>query len=254
MSIDLKKKAEENLINLSKKATISLSKNGLVNVKARTGLALDISASMSSRYSAGVVQRVVERVLGLAMNFDDNGAADVFAFGEKDYTIGEVKKANFFEFVNREILKKHSLEGSTYYAGVLLRAIDYYFPGALIYKKSGFFGGKKELVLNTAKYRLQEPVYLMFVTDGNCFDSELTKEVIIKASELGIFFQFIGVGNEQFTFLKTLDNNLPNRLIDNANFLHVSDIDRVSDEELYDAMLKEFPMWIKEARTNGLIH
>lgn len=252
MSIDLKKRAEETLINLSKKAAISLTKKGLTGEIARVGLALDISASMTPQYKGGNVQRVTERLLALAMNFDDNGAADVFTFGVNNYTIGEIAKENFYDFVNREIYSKKKLESGTNYAGVMLRIIEHYFPGAVIYKKTSFFGKKREVFVDSSRYRQQEPVYIMFVTDGNCFDGDETTEVITKASELGIFFQFVGVGNENFTYLKRLDD-LPGRFIDNANFFQVKNIDSMTDDELYDKLLNEFPSWIKEARSKDVI-
>lgn len=256
MSIDLKKKAEEKLIDLSKKATISLTKKGLSDVTARVGLALDISGSMGQLYRSGMVQNTCERTLGLAMNFDDNGAADVFLFGIKDYAVGEIQSRNFFEFVEREVTSKYKLEPGTQYAGVIRRIVDFYFPGALIEKKTGggFFGigGKKELHLDASKYKKQEPVYILFVTDGNCSDSGDTEAVIQKASELGIFFQFVGVGNENFSFLKKLDD-LKGRFIDNANFFAINNLARTSDEELYDKLLHEFPSWINEARSKQLI-
>lgn len=252
MSIDLRKKAEDRLINLSKKATISLTKKGLNGVTARVGLALDISASMTNLYNSGTVQAVTERTLALGMNFDDNQAADVFLYGVKDYTVGEVQQANFYEFVNREIYSKFQLEGGTRYAGVIRRIIDYYFPEAFSTKKSGFLGMKTETVMDSSKYRHQEPVYIIFVTDGNCQDYKETEEVIALASQLGIFFQFVGVGNERFEFLRKLDD-LGGRFVDNANFFQVSDITKLSDDELYDSLLTEFPSWLKEARSKSII-
>jgi hypothetical protein len=256
MSIDLRKRAEESLIDLSKKATISLTKKGLNGVRARVALALDISGSMSDLFRKGVVQRTCERTLGLAMNFDDNQAADVFLFGVRDHAAGEIAKSNFYEFVDREIIRKYPLEPGTNYAGVIRRIIDFYFPKAL--RKSGktgsFFGlgGKQNYTIDASAYRNQVPVYVIFVTDGNCFDDADTEEMIRLASELGLFFQFVGVGNERFAFLDKLDN-LPGRFIDNANFFSVRSLDRMNDDELYDKLLGEFPSWINEARSKQLI-
>ncbi|CAM4406657.1 VWA domain-containing protein [Paenibacillus alkaliterrae] len=255
MSIELRKKAEEKLIDLSKKATISLTKKGLTDVRARVGLAVDISGSMVQLFRSGVVQNTCERTLGLAMNFDDNEAADVFLFGIKDYGIGEIQKSNFFDFVDREITKKYKLEAGTQYAGVLRRIVDFYFPGAVSEKKSGGlfgFGGKKELQLDTAKFQKQEPVYILFVTDGNCTDDRETEDIIRKASKLGIFFQFVGIGNESFNFLRKLDD-LQGRFIDNAAFFSVKNLAQTSDDDLYDKLLHEFPSWINEARDKNLV-
>ncbi|AKG33349.1 VWA domain-containing protein [Paenibacillus durus] len=253
MSIDLKKRAEENLINLSKKATISLAKKGLNGQKARVSLALDISGSMSGMYRGGIVQEVCERILSLAMNFDDNQAADVFLFGAKYHTVGEIQKDNFYQFVDREILSRFSLESSTNYAGVMNRIVDYYFPDALSVQKKGFLGlGKKEITVDENKYRNEEPVYVIFITDGNNFDQTETEGIIRQSSKLGIFWQFVGVGRQQFTFLKRLDD-LKGRFIDNANFFQVNDLRKISDEELYDSLLNEFPSWLSEARSKSLI-
>ncbi|MBP2000849.1 hypothetical protein J2Z69_001880 [Paenibacillus shirakamiensis] len=252
MSIDLRKKAEEKLIDLSKKATITLSKKGLNGVTARVGLALDISASMTNLYKRGTVQAVTEQTLALGMNFDDNQAADVFLFGVKDYTVGEIQKENFYEFVNREIYSKYELEGGTRYSGVIRRIVEYYFPGAFTTKKSGFLGLKSERIVDTSKYQHQEPVYIIFITDGNCQDYAETKDIITLASRLGVFFQFVGVGDEQFTFLKELDD-MEGRFIDNANFFQVRDMGTLSDGELYDSLLAEFPAWLKEARSKSII-
>ncbi len=38
------------------------------------------------------------------------------------------------------------------------------------------------------------------------------------------------------------------RFIDNANFFHIEDIEKISDEELYNNLLNEFPSWLIEAQ------
>jgi hypothetical protein len=42
------------------------------------------------------------------------------------------------------------------------------------------------------------------------------------------------------------------RVTDNANFFEVKDIDAISDEELYDRLLNEFPLWLKDAIIKGI--
>ncbi|GGD98457.1 VWA domain-containing protein [Paenibacillus nasutitermitis] len=254
MSIELRK-AETKLIDLSKKATITLEKKGLNGQIARVGIVFDISASMRNLYKKGTVQNAAERCLALAMNFDDNGAADVFAFGVKDHEIGEIDKSNFFEFVDREIIKKKTLEGGTRYAGVIRRLAEKYYPGAIsVQKKGGFFGigGRSEITVDASKYRNDPPCYIFFVTDGDNEDKEETREIIRQVSKLGIFFQFVGMGPTHFFFLQELDE-MDGRYIDNANFFKINDLDKISDEELYDRILAEFPSWLKEARSKGII-
>ena len=39
----------------------------------------------------------------------------------------------------------------------------------------------------------------------------------------------------------------------NANFFHVNDIASISDDELYNRLLDEFPSWLKEVRRNDIL-
>ena len=92
----------------------------------------------------------------------------------------------------------------------------------------------------------------MFITDGENSDHALSEEAIKNASNYGIFFQFVGLGNANFGFLDKLDT-MSGRAMDNANFFQLNDIDKVSDEELYDRMLNEFPSWIDLAKKANII-
>jgi hypothetical protein len=255
MNIDLKKKAQENLIDLSKKATISLSKKGLGGQRARVALCLDISKSMYRLYEQGIVQQVTEKLLALAMNFDDNGAADVFLFGENDHEVGEIEQSNFYQFVDREILGQYKLENRTHYAGVMERITRFYYPdGFRVTEKKGFFGfgARKETVVDATPYLNDDPVYVLFITDGDNHDKSETEDFITKVSRLGLFWQFVGVGDSRFDFLEQLDN-MEGRFVDNANFFQIFNLEALSDTDLYDRLLNEFPKWLDEAKLNGLI-
>lgn len=54
-----------------------LEKKNIRGVKARVGLVLDITGSMRALYKNGTVQKVVERILAVAHEFDDDGVLDV---------------------------------------------------------------------------------------------------------------------------------------------------------------------------------
>ena len=44
------------------------------------------------------------------------------------------------------------------------------------------------------------------------------------------------------------------RIVDNAGFFHAgSDPRRMSDRELYDRLLGEFPSWLAAARAQGIV-
>jgi len=225
--VQLKRKAQDNFVRLKRKVTLAVKKAGLEGQCARVALAIDISVSMRRMFEAGTVQRVCERLLALGVKFDDNGAVDIFLFGNKDYDVGELSEENFYGFVEHEIASQYRLEGKTNYAGVINRIIEKYTtePG--------------------------DPAYVLFVTDGDNHDKEGAEKAIVDASKVPIFWQFVGIGGSKFEFLDKLDT-MPGRFIDNANFFALNDIDRISDEELYKRMLVEFPSWLKEAKQKGI--
>ncbi len=98
----------------------------------------------------------------------------------------------------------------------------------------------------------KEPVFVIFLTDGGNSDKKDSKEIIKTLSKCPVFIQFVGIGAEDFPFLKKLDD-LEGRMIDNAGFMHVTDIATIDDTALYDRLLNEFPDWLKEARAINLI-
>lgn len=88
------------------------------------------------------------------------------------------------------------------------------------------------------------------INDGGVL--KLTKKVILKAAVQPIFWPFVGIGNSDFEVLEGLDN-MTGRVVDNADFVHLDRIERVSDEELYDRLLNEFPQWLKAAKEKRIL-
>ncbi len=259
MAISLKKIEQEapQLINLAKKADISLQKVKLTNHQAKVALCLDISGSMSSLYSSGKIQRLAEKILALGCRFDDNGSIDIFLFGENAYQVGEMTLANFQNFIPN-VQQKYPLEGGTYYGKVMKKIRSYYFP-------LGRGGSRKSAVSS------KEPVYVMFVTDGATFDESETEEQLKWSSFEPIFWQFMAIGKSQkdvkgegffgwlnkafasdFTFLEKLDD-LSDRYVDNADFFSLEDPESVPDEKLYELLMTEYPGWVKLAKTKKLL-
>lgn len=245
MSIEL---AKEQFINLKKTAVKSIESAGLGNQKAKVALALDISASMSGLFSSGRVQQVVEKLLALGIKFDDDQAIDIFLFGVNDHYAGELKESEFYQYVQNKITSQYRLEYGTNYAGVMQRIMKHYVGSND--KKSGVFG--KLFSKSEASTVLDEPVFVIFITDGDNGDKSKTEEIVRDASNKGVFWQFVGVGYESFSFLQKLDD-LKGRFLDNADFFQLNDINKVSDEDLFNRLLTEFPAWIKEARNKNLI-
>ena len=218
-------------IDLQKKSLkVVLEKKALVSVKARVGLVLDITGSMRTMYKDGTVQKTVERILAIASQFDDDGLLDIWVYDNEFSRLKPVAETDFDGYVNREILTNGEIHK---------------------------FGRNDELpVIKDVlrKYTEEDPsplpAFIVFVNDGGC--KKNIKTVIQSSSKQPVFWQFVGIGNGNFDFLQTLDT-MEGRFVDNANFLHVPQIDKISDHELYDALLNEFPAWLKEAKDKGVL-
>ncbi|AZI43185.1 VWA domain-containing protein [Deinococcus psychrotolerans] len=224
------------LVNLVKQAEISLKKRGLDEHTARVALVLDISASMSSLYRSGVVQRVAEKTLALASRFDDDGRMDVFLFGLKAHDAGDIGIEGIGGAVEK-LIKRHPLEGGTMYARAVQSVRTHYFGSA---------GPRKEPL------KEKTPVYVIFITDGETFDKKESEAQIKEASKEPIFWKFVGVGKERFEFLRKLDD-LSGRFIDNADFVQVEDIDTLPDGQLYEMLLQEYDSFLNNAKSKGLL-
>jgi AAA+ ATPase superfamily predicted ATPase len=224
MSIDLKKR----IIDLSKKAAFSANKYGIENQHVQVVLILDISLSMNALYKSGVIQKVIERILGLAVSFDDDGQIDLMLFGTNAYQLPAVTLDEIEGYVERVILSQYKIKEATNYAPAL------------------------QLVLNKYKAPQPNPVFVIFLTDGGNADKPATKDLIRELSVEPVFIQFIGIGKEDFPFLHKLDE-LPGRLIDNAGFMQIDDIETIKDAELYIILLNEFPAWLTKAYEKRLL-
>jgi len=218
-------------INLMKKtAGVILEKKKLANVTARVGLVLDISGSMRSLYKNGTVQKVVERILAVASQFDDDGTLDVWVYDNEFSRLKSVTERDFQNYVEEYILNNDMIHkfGRNDEPPVMEDVIQKY----------------------TVEQPSKEPTFIVFINDGGC--KKTIKKQIVESSSKPIFWQFVGIGNSNFEVLQKLDT-MEGRFIDNANFFHIQDIEKTSDEELYDSLLNEFPSWLEEAKEKGIL-
>ena len=249
-------------INLRKKIVFDLKKKiGLENQKAQVVLCLDNSGSMDHLFRNGKVQTLIERLIPLGLTFDDNGEVDFYLFSTNYNKIGEtLTTSNLQGYINNKIYGKYNM-GGTNYAPVIkaiteeMCAHNHSIVENVLEKAIGFMSGlfgKKKTEVSVKTNNPQEPIYVIFVTDGDNSDHEETKKEVIKASHYGIFFQFVGIGSSSFNFLNELDT-MEGRFIDNANFFSCNNIESETDDSLYAKLLGEFPSWITLARNKGLI-
>ena len=203
VSVDLRKR----IVDLSKKAAFATNKHGIEGQRAQVVLVLDISASMNALYKSGVIQRAIERILGLAVAFDDDGQIDLLLSGTNAYPLPAVTLEEIEGYVERVILARYKIREATNYA--------------------------PPLRLLREKYRAPQPApaFVIFLTDGGNADKPASAEAIRELSKQPVFVQFVGIGKEDFPFLHKLDE-LSGRLIDNAGFMPVNDLDAIKDAEL----------------------
>lgn len=219
--IELKKSVvclDKSLVDLSKKSGIAFD-----NHRARVAVVMDYSGSMSSLYRTGEVQKVLNRLMPLALRFDDNGELDVWIFDNSYERIESMTINNFEHFVQNEILRLGRSMGGTSYSPVLRDVIKKYCEED---KNSPY------------------PAFIIFITDGANGDKRDTDIVIRKTSQENIFVQFVGMGSAHFDYLEKLDD-LAGRPVDNTGFIKVNDFARLSDEKLYKLLLSQYPDWLR---------
>jgi stress response protein SCP2/Mg-chelatase subunit ChlD len=228
--ISLEKRLEQEapkLVSLAKPLKISLEKHKLTDVIAQVALLIDISGSMSSSFKNGVVQRVIDKVVPLALQFDDNGEFELWYFGTSCKRLPAVTSRNYANSTDdwKNTMKKCG--GGTDLVPAIEDVIDEYQKGNL-------------------------PAYVLCITDGATSNASKVKKLIAKASDCPIFWQFIGIGGSSYGVLEELDS-MSGRKVDNANFFALDDIDRIENAELYSRMLSEFPLWLKEAKRLNIL-
>ncbi|MEM8639210.1 MAG: VWA domain-containing protein [Cyanobacteria bacterium P01_G01_bin.54] len=255
MGISLEKIEQKapSLINLAKKADISLEKVNLQQHRAQVALCLDISGSMIDLYRSGKIQQFAERVLALGCQFDDDGAIEIFLFGARAHHAGPMSLENFSDCI-AQLQQRYGYEGATNYGQAIAQIQDFYFPRERA-PQQGFWQrllGHQPDAPPPAPIAGDQPVYVMFVTDGGATDPAKAEAELTLASYAPIFWQFMAIGSTGFQFLERLDD-LHNRLLDNADFFAVRDPLTTPDAQLYDLLMTEYPQWLDQAKAKGLL-
>lgn len=216
--VDLAKKAD--------KAGVSLSKRDLAGIRAQAVLILDHSGSMGYDYQSGVVQQLVERSLGFALQIDLDGSIPVIPFDSRVHPTVDVTVNNYQNVVNREIYKPNKM-GTTDLAAAL-----------------------KELVKLAAS--TDAPIFAIVITDGNPDDKSQTTRVVCDLARYPVFLKFLAI--QQVDYLQDLDD-LPDsqRLLDNVDAKFISNPAGMSDLDFADAMVDEWDSWINLATARGVI-
>ncbi|MEV5874923.1 VWA domain-containing protein [Streptomyces sp. NPDC052101] len=223
------------LVSLYKTAGVSLTRHGLDGLRAAVYLVIDYSGSMRPYYDDGSVQTLADRVLGLSAHLDDDGRVPVVFFSTDVDAVTDIALASHAGSVERIVAGLGHM-GRTSYHLAMDAVIDHYLDSGAT-----------------------DPALVVFQTDGGPINKLAAERYLCKAARLPLFWQFVGFGDpgsRQFEFLRKLDElAVPGkRIVDNAGFFHVGqDPRRVSDAELYDRLVGEFPQWLAAARAAGVV-
>ncbi len=228
VSLEKKLSSAPALVSLAKPIMVQLEKKNLTDTTARVALVMDITGSMYMAYKNGVVQEIVNKILPLAVQFDDDGALDFWYYAKTFDHRPPVDLNNYQNAVPadwKEVM--NCLGGSNNEPAVMEDVIEFYRGSS-------------------------QPVYIIFITDGGMAKKGEIKKLMVQASEMPLFWQFVGVDGSNYGLLENLDE-LEGRFVDNAGFFALDDFMAVSNDELYDRLLNEFPVWLNEVKRQGLI-
>lgn len=208
------KPTQEVMIKRKETVVKILAKKNVQDITAEVFCCMDASGSMYDLYDDGTVQLTLERLIPLSLKFDDDGQIPTSAFSTRLYNLDDLNINNLNGYVDNKM--KYLVGGGTCYAPSI-----------------------KSIVDKAKKGEIKFPAFVIFITDGENEDTRETEEALREASNYDIYFQFIGIGYENFRFLKKLDN-LSGRKFDNAGFIGIENLNQLNDEELYEALLDEF--------------
>jgi stress response protein SCP2 len=224
--------AAPKLVSLAKTAQISLQKANLSETKARVVLVLDATGSMNGQYSRGRVQEVLNRVIPLAVSFDEDAELECWAFAEKPLQLSPVTLANYDDFIDTDS------------------------KGWKKWNVGGRFNDEPKVIEKVVASFLESddqiPMFVIFVSDGGVSKNREITKLMVDAAKLGIFWQYVGIGGSNYGILEKLDT-MKDRAVDNCGFFALDDLHDVTEEQLYDKLMAEFPAWIKETTAKGII-
>lgn len=174
----------------------------------------------------------MERVVPLAVHFDDDGALDTWAFANKPKALPAVTLSNVNGYVENaqggwKSWRKET--GGSNNEPAVIREVAGYYSRA-------------------PRPTASPPAYIIFVSDGGVAKSKEIRSLLVETAHKRIFWQFVGIGGSNYGILERLDT-MPGRVVNNCSFFALDDLHSVNEEDLYDRLLAELPQWLAAAKS-----
>lgn len=237
-----KEAISEHVVNLSK-CMVNLSKHNDIDLGgqvARVITALDYSGSMRELYEDGTIQQTLNKLMPIGLSFDDNGEIEMHLFSDNDTVMPVLTLENYSSYKTEIIDKANMAMMGTEYSPVIKNILDDTDKLDVIKRNKSIF---RKIIGN--KKDDGETVFIIFITDGEPSDKEKAREIVRKSSYANVFIQFIGIGDNKFRFLNSLDTMTTGK-VNNTGFTNMGDLRSVGDETLYNTVLSDFSRWLKE--------
>ncbi|GAA0593353.1 VWA domain-containing protein [Streptomyces crystallinus] len=234
------------------KVAVCLTKHGAQGVSARVVLVLDASGSMSSLYRDGVVADVVERMAAVAAQLEDDGTMQAWAFATESTQLPDLRIGELPTW-----LQTHVPAGRGPRFERLVKHRGFFGRRGREEMQDIGWGNEEQKVIAQVRAYVKEnpaavPTLVLFFSDGGVYNDVQIERELRSAADEPLFWQFVGLGQADYGVLERFDT-LTGRRVDNTGFFAVDDIAKVSDEELYDRLLSQFPSWLTAARAAAIL-
>lgn len=220
----------ELVFDLSKKLEFQLEKNDVPrDISLRVGFALDASISMEQEYTSGHMTRLNERILPIALRFDDNRSLEVCAFSKEAHPLPDMTADNYHTYIQDYLVKDFDRFSSiTHFAPALAYFMNEWkaeFSLTTMFRRVFMPWAKKKGAAN--------PGYIILQTDGCNFDDDETCNLLQLLKENNIFVTFLTTGPEG-------DQDRAQHYAQRSNNLstcHIEALSSISDNELYASLV-----------------
>lgn len=232
-AVDLEKVRGAGHINLAKaadEAGAALARRGLAGIRAQAVGVVDHSMSMRMDFHSGAVGRLIERMLGFALQFDADGRVPVLAFDDEVYAPVEATVDNYTTVVADQIWRPNEM-GSTNLAAAL--------------------DAVRQMAATTTM-----PLYVAIATDGEPNDEKGATKIVCDLARYPVFVKFLAL--RPVAYLSRLDKlDDSKRLLDNCNAQPGKgsglSLLSCSDAAFQEAMADEWDLWIDRALKAGVL-